>query len=269
MSNVLVIDKTDFQGASSDMLCDLARRETLVVSYALCVECLGAAARGRGDLLDRIQKVVKAGACCGTQPLKLVEKEKATGSPIDSIIDTEFTDTIRSDTLSCTSELIAREAQKYRQCLRLIVGHLLLLGETHYRSIVKKGYLSGMRAKDMEDKTARLRQWVQVTDIMSDKVIKGLAPNMAAYLTPEYYTWQDHRLRWVLGLEWGYQKAKSGSLPTFDRASHDFHDMQYVTYLIQADGLFTQDKKLVAPLARVAFPDKAVSSCVPVEAADC
>jgi hypothetical protein len=141
-----------------------------------------------------------------------------------------------------------------------IVEGMLRLGEAHYASIVEKGYLSGMRVADMEDRGTRLRLWVEATDKMSRKLVETSAPDMASYLTPEWYTWQNHRLRWVLGFEWAYQKAKSGSLPPYKSACHDFHDMQYVTYLTRADALITRDERLVAPLARAAFPQKCVSS---------
>jgi len=260
MANIVVIDKNVFQGSPLDMLCEFAEHQTLVISYPLCVECLVAASRGRGDLLDRIHKVVRAGGCCGAQPLKLVESEKVSRSPVQSIVDRSATEMIANGTPPDDPEYIAMEAEKYQHDLGPIVEGMLQLGETHYGSIVEKGYLSGMRATDMEDRSTRLRLWVEATDKMAQKLLETSAPDMASYLTPEWYTWQDHRLRWVLAFEWAYQKAKSGSLPPYRYASHDFHDMQYVTYLTRADALITRDERLVAPLARAAFPQKCLSS---------
>jgi len=78
------------------------------------------------------------------------------------------------------------------------------------------------------------------------------------FLTPDYYIWQDRRLRWILGFEWAYRKAKSGCRPTLDIACRYFHDIQYVSYLAKADCLLTKDERLVQPLAKAAFPDKEV-----------
>ena len=206
----------------------------------------------------RIQEVIRAGAYYGAQPLKLVEHETISRSPADSIIDRVGTEAIRRGSPRGNSGFLAREAQKYRECLQPIVHAMLRLGETYYDNIVKKGYLSGVRAEDMEDKDNRLKLWVQTTDKMGRELMETVCSDMASYLTPRWYTWQSQRLRWVLGFEWGYQKAKCGSLPTWKKASQDFHDMQYVAYLVQADGLLTKDKRLVTPLARAAFPDKIV-----------
>jgi hypothetical protein len=262
MPSIVVIDKDVFQGSSVETLRDSARRHTLVISYVLCVECLGHACHGRVDLLDRIQRIVSAGAYCGAQPLKLAEKERVSLSPIDSIIDRDATEVIRNGSAPHDPEYLAAEADKYRRSLEPIVVRMLELGETFYGNVVAKGYLAGMRAADMEDKGTRLRLWVEATDKMSKELMEKTAADMASYLTPEWYTWQSHRLRWVLGFEWAYQTAKSGNPPTLLRASHDFHDMQYVAYLTKADSLVTRDEALVAPLARAAFPEKDICADV-------
>ena len=51
-----------------------------------------------------------------------------------------------------------------------------------------------------------------------------------------------------------------GEIPKLIQAEHDCQDIEYATYLSLADGLLTRDKKLVTPVAKVAFPDKDVFS---------
>lgn len=119
--------------------------------------------------------------------------------------------------------------------------------------------LAGMRDQDMTDEGGRLKTWVQAMNPLQSKFIEKMRPDIASCLSPDWYTWHSDRLRLGLALEWAYQKAKSGEIPTIKRASHDFHDMQYVTYLSRADGLLTKDNDCRL-LAKAAFPDKDVFS---------
>jgi len=200
MAGILVIDKSVFQGASRSELCNWAKEYVLVLCYPLGVECLGDATRGRDDLLDRIQEVIRGGAHCGAQPLKLVDKERASQSPVDSIIDGEVTDLIKAGDLQRGAEPYTREAQEYDRCLQPIVQGMLELGETYYTTIVEKGRLAWVRSGDMCDKDTRLRLWAQVADEMGRRLVETGIPDMASYITPKYYAWQSQRLRWILGL---------------------------------------------------------------------
>ena len=66
------------------------------------------------------------------------------------------------------------------------------------------------------------------------------------------------RLSIAWGIELASKRNKSG--PDFEKRdlTNDVFDLEYVSYLLHADGLITCDKKLVQPLAIVAFPDKDV-----------
>ena len=130
-----------------------------------------------------------------------------------------------------------------------------------YANILKKNLLKDIRTEE-NDKMSRLIKWTQAMDPLWDEFLKRIDPDISLHIKPTWYTWHNIRLRFILGLEWAYQKAKSGCFPNLNDASHDFHDMQYVAYLSQADGLLTRDEVLVKPLARAAFPDKAVFACI-------
>ena len=59
------------------------------------------------------------------------------------------------------------------------------------------------------------------------------------------------------------KKIKSG--PCFDIGKHisnDVFDIFYVSHLLHADGLITNDKDLMKPLALAAFPHKDVFSSI-------
>ncbi len=257
MSNLLVIDKNCFQGISENILSEFVKNYHVVLTYILCVECLISKDRDSLDLLSRIQKIIRAGAYYAYSPFNLCEKEKKAFLPVDSIIDENSTNAIRTGILSDDGDYFKHEAKCYWQTVQPIVKGLLRIGEKFYANI-QRDMINGMRKEDMVDKASRFKSWVQATDQSMNKFIKKLKPDIASYLTPDWYNWCDIRLRIALSLEWAWQKAKCGSFPKLKYASHDFHDMQYVTYLSRADGILTRDRKLMDPLARAAFPEKDV-----------
>ncbi|MHC4867628.1 MAG: hypothetical protein ACYTEX_26455 [Planctomycetota bacterium] len=255
-----MFDKSVFQGTSRDRVCEFARTHTLVVPYVLLVECLISKDRDSSDLLKRIQQLIKAGAHYGQSPFKLCEEEKKTVSPVDSIIDQQGTKRIVTGALNDEKDYFEKEAATYWQNLAPIVRTLLNVGEAFYSNISKMDLLAGMRKEDMTNRGGRWKQWVQAVNESQGRFVHEIRPLIASHLTSDWYTWHDTRLRSALAMEWAYKKAKSGELPRISKASHDFHDMQYGTYLSRADGLLTRDGKLMKPLAEAAFPDKDVFS---------
>lgn len=207
------------------------------------------------DLLSYIQELMQQGAQYGFRPLDLVKYEKQYKKPVESIIDAIGTGKIRDGEL-IDSQYFDDEAQAYHESLEPIIEGALILSETFYHNMKKNGLLNGMRDEDMNSLTKRLGLWCSATDKLMSNILKKTAPSMSEYLREDWHTWQNHRLRFVLGFEWAYLKAKGGSLPGGTRATHDFHDMQYATYLSHADGIITNDKQLMEPLVKSAFPQK-------------
>lgn len=63
-------------------------------------------------------------------------------------------------------------------------------------------------------------------------------------------------------IDWACRRNYSGPSIEIQDISNDIYDMEYVAYLSKADGILTQDKTLVIPLAKAAFPEKDVFSCI-------
>ncbi len=260
MPKLLVLDKSIFRGTSLTKLCRFAKSHHILAGNVLLIECLISPNRIDRNLLNRFQKLIKAGAMYTHLLFEIVNREKELLSPIKSIVDKNGTDTIRTSTLNDNEVYLKWGSEKYQAQVGPVVKDMLKLSEYFYADIAKRKWLCRMR-KETNDKASRLRKWAKTMEpVVDNKVLKEWEPDVCSYITHDWYTWHDYRLRCILSFEWAYQKAKSGQLPGFDKASHDFHDMQYVACLSRADGILTNDKDLVIPLAQAAFPEKDVFS---------
>jgi hypothetical protein len=260
MPKLLVLDKSIFQGTSLTKLCRFAKSHNILAGNVLLIECLISPDQVDRKLLTRFQKLIGAGAMYTHLPFEIVNREKEALSPIKSIVDKNGTDTIRTSTLKDNVVYLKAGSEKYQAQVGPIVKYMLKLSEYFYVDIAKSNLLRGIRT-ETDDKVSRLRKWAEVMEpVVDNEVLKEWEPEICSYIRHDWYTWHDYRLRCILAFEWAYQKAKCGQLPVFDKASHDFHDMQYVSLLCRADGILTNDKKLVIPLAQAAFPEKDVFS---------
>ena len=255
MPKLLVLDKNIFAYTSTTKLCRFAKSHNILAVDVLLIECL----RDGQKLLPRFQELVKTGAMYTHLPFEIVNREKETLSPIKSIVDKNGTNRIRTNTINDIAYL-KRGSEQYQAQVGPIIKNMLKLSEYFYSDIAKSSLLRGMR-KETNDKTSRLRKWAEaMKTVVDNEVLQKWEPDICSYITHNWYTWHDYWLRCILAFEWAYQKAKSGQLPTLHKASHDFHDMQYVACLSRADGILTNDKDLVIPLAQAAFPEKDVFS---------
>ncbi|HIJ70319.1 MAG TPA: hypothetical protein HPP87_03030 [Planctomycetes bacterium] len=260
MPKLLVLDKSVFQNTSLTKLCQFAKSHNILAGDVLFIECLISPDQVDQKLLIQFQKLIKAGAMYTHLPFEIVNREKEALSPIKSIVDKNGTDTIRTSTLNDNVFCLKRGSEKYQAQVGPIIKDMLKLSEYFYAAITKKKLLRGIRT-ETGDNVNRLTKWAKaMKPVVDNEVLKKWEPEIYSYITHDWYTWHDYWLRCILSFEWAYQKAKSGQLPTLGKASHDFHDMQYVACLSRADGILTNDKDLVIPLARAAFPKKDVFS---------
>jgi hypothetical protein len=104
----------------------------------------------------------------------------------------------------------------------------------------------------------RFQKWIQYVDqnrFMNDAVETGFGGHVGSHADANWYTWQFTRLWWAYCWDWSHRKSLPGSSVKRD-ISNDFYDIEPVLYLLQADGLLTNDQKLQVPLAKAAFPKK-------------
>jgi len=259
MPRLLVLDKSIFRGTSLTKLCRFAKSHHILAGNVLLIECLISPDQVDRKLLTRFQKLIKAGAMYTHLLFEIVNREKELLSPIKLIVDKNGTDTIRTSTLNDNVFYLKRGSEKYQAQVGPIVKGMLKLSEYFYADIAKRNLLRSIRT-ETDDNVSRLRKWAEAMEpVVDNEVLKEWEPEICSYIRHDWYTWHDYRLRCILSFEWAYQKSKSGQLPGLDKASHDFHDMQYVACLSRADGLLTRDDGC-KDLAQAAFPEKDVFS---------
>jgi len=100
MRKLLVLDKSVFRGTSLTKLCQFAKTHHILAGDVLLIECLISPNRIDRNLLNRFQKLIKAGAMYTHLLFEIVNREKESLSPIKSIVDKNGTDTIRTSTLN-------------------------------------------------------------------------------------------------------------------------------------------------------------------------
>jgi hypothetical protein len=97
---------------------------------------------------------------------------------------------------------------------------------------------------------------------MMPEILRICFPKAPSNIGSDWYTWHMALLLWTWVMEWGCIRSKSG--PSFEDKdiSNDLYDIEYVAYLSRADGLLTRDYNLVKPLAKAAFREKDLFSCI-------
>jgi hypothetical protein len=268
MAKLLVIDKCCFQGLPLSSLLEFVRDYRVVLPYTLCLECLmsenpdGSRSKDPLGLLKRIEGAVKAGAGLGYAVPALRRMEKESCASVPTIVDEEFSLQIRKGIANLDRERIDSEAEICRKTFDPLVDMLGGLAETCFETVQEKGQSTEFRNQGQSSKTERLKEWLRVADAEMDGIARKLLPEVPATMKWDWYTWQTTRLWFAWMMEWAYTRNCSGPSFTIEAGDvpNDLHDMNYVASLSRADGLLSQDKKLVEPLARAAFPEKDVFS---------
>jgi hypothetical protein len=211
-------------------------------------------------LLKNLVNVIKAGAYVGYSSAELLQKEKDTLRPVDSVVDKENTKKANNGVIKFDRSFIRVEAKRCKETFKPLFGLLREFGQTYFENIVKKNICAEFREARQAPDIDRFKKWLQVSDEMKDALTKYMCPDMASSVGNDWYTWQMIRLWWAWIIDWASKRNYSGPSFADKDISNDLYDIEYVAYLSRADGLLTGDKKLVKPLAKAAFPDKGVFS---------
>ena len=266
MLKLLVIDKCVFQQVQESLLIEFVKHHNVVLPHVLLVECLmsddlngSKPAKDRMVLLSRIEKVVKSGAQVGYSSSRLFQEERRTLSQVHSVIDLEGTRQVRDSILSVDGEYAQSEAAVCRDTFEPLVRFLFDIGTTYYRNVEKNNQAGNFR-REFQANTLieRLSKWLRVVEQMKDAILENSFGDISCHITESWFAWHMVELYWVWGIEWACKRAQSGIMIEDRDISNDLFDIEYVAYLSRADGILTQDKKLVIPLAQAAFPDKDV-----------
>ncbi|OHB55662.1 MAG: hypothetical protein A2173_02030 [Planctomycetes bacterium RBG_13_44_8b] len=268
MGKLLIIDKNRFQAISEELMCQFVRDYNVVIPYVLCIECLMSKKRkpleiGRDPmfLVKRLDSVIKAGAKVGYSSTDIFTKENTSCIPVDSIIDKEATQSVKTGVLDVNELFVKREAEKCKENFQPYFDTWLEVAKTLYKNIKKKGLQKNFSDEVEEtDITKRMQKWLKAAEKMMPEILKICFPKAPSNIRSDWYTWHMALLIWAWAMEWGCIRSKSGvSFENYD-ISNDIFDIEYVSYLSRANGILTGDEELVQPLARAAFPGKDVFS---------
>jgi len=269
MPKLLVIDKSVFHGAASDKLIKFAKNNSVVLPYALAIECLMSekkhGIKGAKDpirLLHKVEDVVKAGAYCGRSPGSIFQEERERQRSVDSVVDEKVTRDIREGHLVLTEDLVEREADICRNTFDPQIVFLKQLAEKMYGEACKKGLQPNFRGEaEKNPLSVRLTKWIQVADVLRDQIMQRFfSTSISSNAGPDWFAWQWSRLCFAWAYEWTCKRVESGPSVENRDISNDLYDMHCTACLVRADGLLTKDEKLVKPLAQAAFPRKDVFS---------
>jgi hypothetical protein len=254
-----------FQGTACDKMLRFVKHHRVVLPYTLCVEC-AISQKGNTNkdykapkqLIEKFLVIVKNGAYVGKSPARIVEEERTKNAAIESLIDEEEKQIMVQGELDNAPDF-ERVRAECNKSYKSIVDFVREWADKYYKNICKKGLEKEFRIEDDEgDLVGRFGKWLQVVDTTKRDILKNFMGNKSNTLSSDRWEWQMLRLSIALGIELASKRNKSG--PDFENRdiSNDIFDIQYVSYLLHADGLITCDKKLVQPLAIAAFPNKDV-----------
>lgn len=271
MPKLLVIDKSVFHQTVlhetyRDRLAEFVKKHHVILPHALGVECIISNGKNGKNvfkepiqLLKKLEDMVKTGANIALSPSVIFRYENKTKKAINCIIDTRGTNIVKSTQVNLDQDLLKEEARKARKAFQPNIDFCKNLAITYYDNLVKKGYEKSFR-KDAEQTTliSRLKDWIRVSDKMRGEILKSQLPGLSKYITDDndqWFSWQVLRIIFAWALEWAFKRNQSG--PSFKGdIENDFYDMEYVACLNNSDGVLTNDKNLVIPLAQAAFPEK-------------
>lgn len=265
----LVIDKDVFQGTSTESLCDFAKNHFFILSNDLYYECVTTDSRQR-KLLDRFRDVVLAGGCICPRRNTIIKKEAENLSPYGPLVDMQIISAVRRTFQRNDRPYDAEDLEiAYRNELKMAQMMIDSAdGFTRKLASEEPELLNQIRKRD-NSKTARLdrlKEWTEAVDSQdiihnaSEEMLKGLTEHPEKFcLSDEWVSWHFLRLYLILLQERTFLRHTGDGSDQIS-VEHDLQDINYVLLLSRADGLLTQDKDLVIPLARAAFSEKDVFS---------
>lgn len=279
MPKLLIIDKSVFHKSVihknfTDQLIKFVQSHLVVLPHALVVECIISDDEGGSkpvknpeNLLEKVVILIKAGAYIAYSPHEIFRQEKNTKKSIDCIIDNEGTKLIKESEVNLTRDKINRESELAKKAFQPGIDFCKEFATTYYKNIEKRGLQRKWRIwanrNDIEN-INRLEDWLNAADKKRDEILQRLLSSIRPYVTDSndlWFSWQLLRVYCAWGIDWAFKRNQSG--PSFKGdIENDFYDMEYVACLINADGILTKDENLVIPLAKAAFPEKDVFSCL-------
>ncbi|MGB7582358.1 MAG: hypothetical protein WBL85_07940 [Sedimentisphaerales bacterium] len=267
MSKLLVIDKSVFHKSVlhkdfAEQIFEFVQNHKVVFPHALIAECLMSENKSV-DLLRRFVECVKCGGVIGWGSPSIFQHEKQSHNPTVSIINEHETQKARESNL-CTDEgLLKSEARLCQQHYKPHIDWLRKISKAFFSNVKTKKLIQRFIGESPNNcQLRRLKDYVDAVDTSKSKFLSHFVPYLSQHTELDWFTWHLIRLHFAWGLEWTCKRVASGvSFERFD-ISNDFWDIEYVVSLSRADGLLSADSRLVRPLAKSAYPEKDVFSCL-------
>jgi len=262
----IVIDKCAFQGTPTRHLYAFAAKHWLVLPEILLYECATDENDTGHALLRRFREVILAGAYTCRGCVDIITQEARIRQPYPFLTDINGTTAFRREfkrfpAIRCSPAV--KEA--YKRTLRgaKVFSDFARDVAVSIRREIPDTVRADLKTLREEDRTIL---WLRLADSQDmhrfavERFLRNFTASPGRFcLSCDWVSWQYCRLICALAYEAIFLAEGGGPIGPL-RAEHDLSDIEYVLLLSKADAIVTQDKKLVEPLARAAFPEKDVFS---------
>lgn len=258
----LVVSKTVFHALHDcdEKLCAFVKNYNVVLPHTLAVECvISEPNKDPVRLMRALDKAIKAGANLGYESPELMEIENKTLCPVESIVDEINTRQFRNLIPDINKDTIRQAANHCMQVTKYKIDGLLEYAKIIYENIRKNQsfFENFNKPTQIEERFQKWIHYVDQNNFMRNAIETGFGKHIGSKSDENWYTWQFTRLWYIFCLDRCFKEILYGTCVKKD-ISNDFYDIEPVLYLLRADGLLTNDKKLEIPLANAAFPKKDV-----------
>lgn len=268
MSKKIIIDKTVFQGTSTEYLIEFARSHFLILSEVLLYECL-TTDRDKDRLLDRFREVVLAGGKICPNRNEIINTEAKTLLPYGNLVDSSKTYSVRETFRNNRRPYDLKTVEKSYENEIKISQHLIDLVKPFLDEVKQKNpelYEASRRENTSErGQLGRFKNFTlffnsQDMHLASTKIFKGITDRPDRFcLSDEWISWHFLRLCFIYLSDKFLLRHNNGSNSKCENTEHDMQDLTYVMLMSRADVLLTNDDGLKY-LSKAAFPDKEVFS---------
>lgn len=259
----IIVDKNIFQRTSVHNFSELTRDHSVILPHVLFEECLTTKkVPGSMHLLKKAETVIKAGAFISLSRGRMLKIERDTLQPLDSIIDAAGTAQIRDNNIEDLQINLQKEAQECNRSFEPVVHSIEKIAKAFWDTLSNRDYSKDWRQPGKDnDPYRRFGKWIRSFDKKQMKAwIAKLFPDISPHIQNTWITWHLLRLLLAYGIDWAYKRNLSGQ--SFDNfnITNDVYDIEYVLCLTRSDALLSHDTKLIIPLVKAIFPQKAIYS---------
>jgi hypothetical protein len=257
---IIIIDKSIFQGNCTEKLSNLAQKHIVILPHVFFEECMTTEGdRSPESLIKKAETAIKSGAFISLPRGRMIEIERETLQPLESIIDKTGTEQIRNKNIEDLQINFQEEALKLKKNIEPMIRFEKKIANAFWATLQDKDYSKNWRTSDEDNDTGiRLGKW---TESLKEEPMRAwiaeIFPDMSSHIQNDWMTWHLLQLLIAYGIEWAYKRNSSGQ--SFgSNIINDVYDIEYVLCLARSDALVSNDRKLMVPLAQAIFPKKKI-----------